>query len=813
MESNANGPTPSTESKWQGTEPTTDRQAKDAECEAKGAGDKHGANQESSASRVVDLMKGASQDKASLLYEFFLEHLSFTSMKDREEEVTEAHRKTFEWIFGHNRPSSTPQTASKPATAFSEWLKTDTKGGVYWINGKAGSGKSTLMQFIKTHPKTLQSLQAWAGEKLLTRAGFFFWTSGSIEQRSQVGLLRYLLYQLLDQHRDLIPITFPELWIHFWNAKTQDRIKAVVSWSLSQLMDGLRMFLHHAKDKMKICLLIDGLDEFDGDHGEIISLFAGIASSSSHQVKVCLSSRPWPVFENAFQSIPSLRLQDLTSDDMTQYVVDKLNGDVRIRRIAKKEPQNSQGLVTEIANRANGVFLWVTLIVRSLLRDVRVEDMISDLQERLRTFPTDLDELFRYTLFQLQSKVDLKEASRIFQLIRARETICGFVRNYTSASSTLWELVLADDINLQFAIEASVHQPADEDVVGKCETLKYRIENQCAGLLGTHDKVAKKAGNPIRFKDDDPSRHSHRLAHTRVTYLHRTVRDFVVGSNEWNLILQQTIGTTFDPHTAHLQSHVLQLKLPLEEPEQHRRLDEWWPNIMLAMTHARYASACSQNTQTTHLNALNETLNWYWLPRKNVPNDNWARNAFGSYEERNKHKTEFHDPFLSLAAKFGLEGYVEAQLATGNFPYKGGQPLLSYAMQFLVHRQFTIFPLSSPSLVQIIFEHGAEPNLLYKNMAGKDETPWLSALGYVRQANRRGWFEYYDVDGENGVTRVVKILSMMVEAGADVNAIIVETRFDPEITALGVIEEVCERYGHAEMGRLKGLMVEKGARL
>ena len=780
---------------------------------ARGTGDKHGVDQESLTNRVADLMHGASQDKASLLQEFFLEHLGFKSMKDREEEVTEAHKKTFEWIFGHDGSSATAATTSKSATSFPEWLKTDTKGDLYWINGKAGSGKSTLMQFINAHPRTVEGLQVWAGKKPLTRAGFFFWTSGSIEQRSQVGLLRYLLYQLLDQHRALIPITFPELWIHFWNAKTQDRIRAVVSWSLPQLMDGLKRFLDHAKNKTKICLFIDGLDEFDGDHLEIISLFRGIVDSSNYQVKVCLSSRPWSVFEEAFQSIPSLRLQDLTSDDMIQYVVDKLNGDVRIRRIAKKEPESGQDLVAEITNRADGVFLWITLIVRSLLKDVRTEDKISDLRNRLRTFPTDLDELFRYTLFQVQSKVDLKEASQLFQLIRAREEICDFTRNYTSTSSTLWELALAYDAGLQLALENPVYQPADEEVVSKCQNMKDRIDDQCAGLLGTHDKIAKRVGNPIRFKDDDPSRQAHRLARTRVTYLHRTVRDFLVSSNEWNFLLQQTIGTTFDPHTAHLQSHVLQLKLPLEEPEQHRRLDEWWPNIMFAMTHARYASVCSQETQTTLLNALNETLNWYWLPRKNVPNDNWARNAFGSYEERNKHKAEFHDPFLSLATKFGLESYVEAQLATGEFPYKGGQPILSYATQFLVHRQFTIYPLSSPSFVRSLIEHGAHPNLVYKNMAGKDETPWLSALGFVRQANRRGWFEYYDVDEENGAARVVKILGAMVDAGADVNVVILETRFDPEITALGVIEEVWEKYGQAEMGRLRDLMVEKGARV
>ena len=762
--------------------------------------------------RVTDLMRGASEDKASLLQEFFLEHLSFTSMKDREEEVTEAHKKTFEWVFSQGGLGSTTDAASKPTTNFLEWLRTDAKGGVYWINGKAGSGKSTLMQFLNGHKKTLDGLKVWAGSQALTRAGFYFWTSGSIEQRSQAGLLRYLLYQLLDQQRDLIPMTFPEQWIHFWHAKTQDRIKAVVSWSLADLTAGLKLFLRYATDKTKICLFVDGLDEFDGDHEEIIGLFTRIAESSNHQVKICLSSRPWPVFEHAFQFTPSLKLQELTSDDMTRYVVDRLNAHMTTRHLIKQDPENAQDLIAEIVKGADGVFLWISLIVRSLLRGVGDSLKIADLRDHLRTFPTDLDELFRYTLFQLQPQAALKQASQIFQLIRARDIICDFTRDYSSASSNLWELALAldSDIGAKFGVE--VHQPAKEEELNACQMIKDCIENQCAGLLGTHDKAAKRAGNPIRFKDDNASQQAHRLAHTRVTYLHRTVHDFLMQPKEWNFLLQQTIGTGFDPHTAYLQSHVMQLALPLEEPEQHRHLDEWWPDIMFAMTHARYAPPTSLSTQIALLNELNRTLNWYWLPRKKVLQDNWAQNAFGSYEERNKHKMEFFDPFLSLATKFGLEGFVEAMLATGKFPYKGGQPLLSYAVQFLVHRQFTIYPLSSPSLAQILLNDGADPNLVYKNMAGKDETPWLSALGYVRQAKRRGWFEYYDTEEENGVVRVVKILRMLVEAGANVNAVILETRFDPEITALRVIDEVWQKYGQVEMGKLRELMIAKGAK-
>jgi len=125
-----------------------------------------------------DPAKDVVTDKAKLLQEFILENLSFASMRDREEEVAEAHRKTFEWIFDS-------QDSNKVGSNFLQWLKDDNEI-IYWINGKAESGKSALMRFIHDHKKTVEQLQVWVGGKPLTMAGFFFWTSGSYEQRSRV---------------------------------------------------------------------------------------------------------------------------------------------------------------------------------------------------------------------------------------------------------------------------------------------------------------------------------------------------------------------------------------------------------------------------------------------------------------------------------------------------------------------------------------------------------------------------------------------------------------------------------------------------
>ena len=765
---------------------------------------KSAMNQNRDAS-AINITAQVSTGKISILRDFILESLSFTAMKDREEEVAAAHRNTFGWIFENANESA---VKTKSGGNFLQWLRHDQEGGIYWINGKAGSGKSTLMRYVYNHKKTVEELHVWAGTVPLTIAGFFFWTSGSLEQRSQAGLLRYLLFQVLQEHQDLIQDTFPEIWALYCSMSTQERIKTPISWSLPQLVKGLKLFLQRAHSTMKIAFFIDGLDEFDGDHDEIINLFQSITSISPN-IKACLSSRPWPVFVEAFQSLPKLKLQDLTFDDMLQYVYDKFHSNPRTRRAVRNEPEIGSSLMTEIVRRADGVFLWTTLVVRSLLGNFRTGEQVLDLEQRLRILPTDLDTLFKHTLFDTQPDQYVKEASRIFQLIRAREITCDFTRDYSLASISIWELALADQETQNAPIEAPVCQASNKEILFRCRSTLNRVNSRCAGLLEVHDKQSKHGRPGARFDDGDSPEAAKRLAHNKITYLHRTVRDFLVYSGIWDFLLMPTVGDAFDPHICHLRSYVLQLKSPLEEPEHHRRLNDWWPDIALAMTHARHSNPSHSSAQIPLVNELNKTLCWYWRVRSSDPNDNWARNAFGTYEERKN--TVFYEPFLSLATKFGLCRYVETEIRARKITYQGGRPLLSYATDFLVDRQKTIYPLSDPDLVEAILDYGMDPNQWYQVSATKKETPWLSSLKYVRQANRRGWITYYDIDGD-GTARWVKIMESFLQHGADPNALIVEDQWDPSATALEVINAILERYGSKKVQDLRDMLKQYGAK-
>ena len=133
-----------------------------------------------------------------------LDALHFRSIAERRTAISNVHQRTFEWIFD-DKISQISSWDNLP-----EWLRAGR--GCYWINGKAGSGKSTLMKYILENHRTTEALQQWSCSSELVVASFFFWYPGTPLQKSQVGLLRALLFDILNPRPDLVPVLFPDLY-------------------------------------------------------------------------------------------------------------------------------------------------------------------------------------------------------------------------------------------------------------------------------------------------------------------------------------------------------------------------------------------------------------------------------------------------------------------------------------------------------------------------------------------------------------------------------------------------------------------------
>jgi hypothetical protein len=163
-----------------------------------------------------ELLERTRKEEAQLhtwVAEEILGNLHFESISDRYEQVSEAHAQTFRWIFEPEQ--SSPECKS----GFVEWLENNEP--LYWINGKAASGKSTLMKYIYDNQKTREHLSIWARGFPLCVVDFFFWNSGTSLQKSQAGLLRSILYHALRQAPNLLPVVLPVQWAKIYSRKVR----------------------------------------------------------------------------------------------------------------------------------------------------------------------------------------------------------------------------------------------------------------------------------------------------------------------------------------------------------------------------------------------------------------------------------------------------------------------------------------------------------------------------------------------------------------------------------------------------------------
>ncbi|PMD21984.1 hypothetical protein NA56DRAFT_670561 [Hyaloscypha hepaticicola] len=282
-------------------------------------------------------------------------------MSIRQETISVAHQNTFEWIF------CDPVAHQKLWSNFDQWLESG--NGIYWINGKAGSGKSTLMKFVLNHDRTQEKLDIWSqGGKLLT-PGFFFWRSGDRDQATQESLLRSLLYDVLERRRELIPAVFPDDWEKWCFLASNNVLISFSDWTLAKLKVAFQLLVNQTSHQLRFCFFIDGLDEYSGDHEDIATYFSEL--SSSEFVKFCLSSRTWPIFRELFQNRPQLRLQDLTFEDIQLYVENRLSSSPRMLHLERTDPESAAQLVQSLVHKACGVFLWVNLVVKSILKGLQ----------------------------------------------------------------------------------------------------------------------------------------------------------------------------------------------------------------------------------------------------------------------------------------------------------------------------------------------------------------------------------------------------------------------------------------------------------
>ncbi|KAK7917514.1 Vegetative incompatibility protein HET-E-1 [Apiospora marii] len=527
--------------------------------------------------------------------EEILNSLKDDEKEDREFRIVPAHAATFKWIFDSNMAPH-PHT-ERTWSSMSTWLEADQD--VYWITGKPGSGKSTLVKFLASHKRTMHHLRKWAGATPLVVASFYFWNSGSVAQMSQLGLLRSLIHDILAQRPELVPKVLPgRLGLAaILGRNTRE-------FQFHELIQAFERILECARDTFKLCLFIDGLDEFDGDHETLVEMFAHVVSHPN--VKACLASRPWLVFEDALLCKPHLELHHLTYPDIVRFTTARFHANKHFQQLLRRDPAKEDVLIGAVARRSSGVFLWVELATKSLLNGLRNHDRLSDLQRRLEDVPPDLEGFYE-KIFSSIEPLYLQHACQYLQITRvARGKLTAIELWFTDEDMT-------DALN-------GPNKPLDEqEKLERQLTIERRLKSRCKGLLEmttfqqpeTSSMDDESTQEVLEASQDSTTDETCNLESPidgpiRISYLHRTARDFLEDKRMVRKI-RSSIKGDFCPISALFHASILLLKT-FSQPVTEANRSQLWELIDRSLSLAAMKEEACDLPQTRLLELIDEVV-------------------------------------------------------------------------------------------------------------------------------------------------------------------------------------------------------------
>ena len=272
------------------------------------------------------------------------------------------------------------------------------------------------MKFAMRDPRMTKLLASHDMEQW-SLAAFFFHDRGSEKQKTLNGMLQELLRSILQQIPALSRYVLPSYLELVLSQRTR-----CPSWDFSSLKSALVSLIEQRHVKLRILLLLDALDEHQGDNDMLASLLKILVDKSDNErvkLKLCLASRSWTVFQQHFGDCPGFSIHDHTKEDIMTYITARLEpcGPQEMRQ---SHQDNITSLANLVATRASGVFIWVRLVVDLLAKGIQDGTPHRILEEKVNKIPQELRDLYADTLRRIEAEYSTEA------FIMLQTTLCSF---------------------------------------------------------------------------------------------------------------------------------------------------------------------------------------------------------------------------------------------------------------------------------------------------------------------------------------------------------------------------------------------------
>jgi hypothetical protein len=467
--------------------------------------------------------------------------LSYETMHERENDIrarVHDYGETAKWIFGdlesiddaevQNRPVREAEMQGRKQAvyrSFETWVRSGS--GIWFVEGKAGSGKSSLMSFVRenleeggrAHHLALE----WAqGKPCRVLSFFFFRPAASKLAKSFEGLWRSLCAQLLSDEEALIRhvLNDPNAPRSIRAATSKDRT-AKPRWRSEDYRSWLMYLL--AQTSGRVIIMLDGLDEFqefeesDEGHGALLDDLRTLRRNYPH-VKLVCSARPDEPFKSALRSESSLKLQDVNYADISIFASSTLAGTA------------ASGYAHQIAESADGVFLWAHIVAHDLAKAARRGVSSTVLKERFEHCPKEMHDLFKHMIERQDSFYRSKPQPILYLFELASRTNRHGINLFDLLLLSCSDYASRTLLNL---LSGTFPKKFIEDLEARADGFGDEVTERCGGLVAVnHFSFDTGTGHPdwpddfMRWRD---SKHPTlwKLMDYRVQFVHRTAHDFL----------------------------------------------------------------------------------------------------------------------------------------------------------------------------------------------------------------------------------------------------------------------------------------------
>jgi hypothetical protein len=190
-------------------------------------------------------------------------------------------------------------------------------------------------------------------------------------------------------------------------------------------------------------------------------------------------------------------------------------------RLENQEPAATAELVSELVSRASGVFLWVYVVVQSLLDGLKSRDKVVDLMNRVLELPTELNELFSVMLGRINSRY----RAQAFRLLYVAHRLLPHVQGYYAGGVHALVLSYAEEPGRMTRSLLRYRSTSLAELEDRQQEIDIVVRSRCLGLLEVSSEVLSTSNSQVlavRFQG--------LATNYWINYIHRSVRSISTAS-------------------------------------------------------------------------------------------------------------------------------------------------------------------------------------------------------------------------------------------------------------------------------------------